>query len=836
MTDIKVKIKLNDNNEILSLDNLWNKDINSVSQTTAQNDSISYGGISNSGSLDIHDVNGQIKEYINSGIIDTSNIPLVIVANGKEVQTHIGKNANYNTNSETFTVDLTNSLENWNEVRFVGFPYKEGGDNAYNMLLYVFGSVGFTTEQVDEMLSHKIVFGIENYYNTIKNYLTRIFIPYAYLPSATLRETIDKFCTLAQLHVYKDDNDKIKFVSARPVESSSRQNDIILIGKKNIIGDYEKDIIVKNKYDVVNVEETVVEDNIEYGSLIGKFATDNIQTDFNIETDFAEKTENSYNVGTGITYSVAYVSVLGEYLNSSMSIPKKSNFNLEQINSILFGKDENGEDNIKCTITYVPYTSNATATCKFQNSIGSKNASVSNIRKGVLSSGQQTSTEKFDLNASHSNTFSGVKATAQIVEGVDIQNYTNLSTISLGDMFNGIVDNGDSYTYYFKVLAHKEIVKLGFGEFNSSGSGTYTNDMVGTRELLRAVQIEINFYGNKRIISFNNFQNINNDSDSSKNTISIAGNELLQPGTIFDNSTKMSEIIAENIKNDYASGVKTGAIKSPCINMYNLSGEMIKDWSQGEILQSADLLYTEKDGELWRITGRTFLKNGVPLVQSQLQEIVNLIDTSQQKSCTLTLPADIPYVSYDIVGDDGTKYNSSGQIPYGSLITVNVSIKSSFTNNARIKHIYLNGIEIKNGATTTVLEDLVLTFNFDSITNKQKVISIDNNGSYTISYNAENYDVSGEVSVQYVSDYDEEGQEILSGSSQPTSRFVDLGEEYKEGYYSNSNNGSFDILINKNYCMLTVPSVAHPTNSSVVGKYIGVEYNVWQNYNSTDFT
>ena len=183
----------------LILGKKWIKNVESLSQSTDRPNEIYYGVLPNSGNLSLVDIDGSLKNYAEEGHFDNANLSIGIFANGKEVKRHISADSNYDNVARTLDVVLGDSLSDWEQLQYKGFAYPKRSENAYNMLLDVFVSIGYTQNQVDKMLSTEIVYGVENKVGSVKQYLQEIPIPYPYLPSASVRETIDKFCVLAQL-------------------------------------------------------------------------------------------------------------------------------------------------------------------------------------------------------------------------------------------------------------------------------------------------------------------------------------------------------------------------------------------------------------------------------------------------------------------------------------------------------------------------------------------------------------------------------------------------------------------------------------------------------------
>lgn len=106
-----------------------------------------------------------------------------------------------------------------------------------------------------DVTSRKIVYGKENSYGTIKQYLESISIEHAYLEKSSFREALEKICSLAQLELIMDENDHIKLVGGRPIASRWELSDAIKLPKSHLISNVQKSIILKNKYDAIDIDE-----------------------------------------------------------------------------------------------------------------------------------------------------------------------------------------------------------------------------------------------------------------------------------------------------------------------------------------------------------------------------------------------------------------------------------------------------------------------------------------------------------------------------------------------------------------------------------------------------
>ena len=217
-------------------------EVESLSQSNSQPKDIYYGLIPNTGSARVNDIGGEIKDLIDEGIITNSKNNIEIFIDNQKVQHHITTDSDYE-DGKVFTMEFENSLS-FLETKYAGRNLTDPM-TAYALLSEVLGTLGFNSDQVDSMLDKEIVYG-NNEIGTVKSYLEKITIEYPYLESATYRETIDKFCVLAQLNLLEDDNGNLKFVSARPVETKSTP--IVVIPVNRQFSTPRKDEFLKNKY------------------------------------------------------------------------------------------------------------------------------------------------------------------------------------------------------------------------------------------------------------------------------------------------------------------------------------------------------------------------------------------------------------------------------------------------------------------------------------------------------------------------------------------------------------------------------------------------------------
>lgn len=597
----------------LWLDKAWIKNVESVSQCTGQPNEIFYGVIANSGSAEILDRNGELLDYITDGIIENSNLPISIWANGKQVQAHITNDSDYDVNSIALSLEMTNDFENWDKLNYSGYDYPETSKNAYEMLSDVLNSLGYSTIEIDEMLSKEIVIGnsIDNNVieKSIKEYLQSINIPYPYLEADTIKNTIDKFCVMAQLQVYKNDDNNIEFVSARPNIITKNISNVLIIPAKNEKSQLSETKILKNKYNNINIAEYVVEENDVSSSEAYS------QSVYITTTNINESSFDSSGRDTSSDPHYSIAKIEASVQDVSFNIDKLQNNNLTKILSLSQSlKMEEGEK----------YEANISTAGEVYRYIGS----FTNLNQFYQDLIPCDNTSVFATNYYYNN--------VSFSENPD----TLLSDVPIEVRNSGGIDG-----YFAETSIPKDYVKVidkgtyfeCSGKINTS-SITYTAWGAGGAKTQRAIKylsndkIVITFSGMVRNIDFVEM-NVEDNTNNGTNTLSIQSNKMIQQDTKYSNK-KISEIIKNNIKDDYSSGIADASITIACSNYYDINGNLAKDWSKGEIIQVGDIVRIDKDNEgnstssykdgtpkLWRVTGRTFRKQGVPLIDLELQEI-----------------------------------------------------------------------------------------------------------------------------------------------------------------------------------------------------------------------
>ena len=627
----------------IQLENRDIKSLESLSQSTGQPESIFYGCVPSSGSASINDRKGEFYDYIKRGVISNSNSVIDLFVNGKKVQTHIATDSDYDLGGRVFSLDLENKLSLYDNIMYEGYPFDNIQVTLYDLFSSFCSAVDITAEQKTKMLSSEIIYGYNKQIGTVADYFGAITIRYPYIERGTIRETLDKFCTLAQLNLLEDDNGDLIFVQARPIRTGSER--VLVIPAKNQMSSIDRNIIVKNNITQAKVSASNIVDEVEFGQLL---YTAQIQTSNFWEPAILYKRTVQSNGTKDIFGNVVLggraiqlnISNLG-YYSGTVVIPKKQAQGLVEIQNLYTGVDANGQPNIKYQLLGRYDYGDVSATANLVDN-GDDWPVVADVAEDQISFSSPKYSERFTGN------FSTVTATLELAEIPNIAvGCSNSLTFNdydtnLGTLTYSTNDNGD-YVIEYKVFARNKIIKMSGEYYPQSTSmryrGVFTevelwSDAVweGYKEFVPQ-QLEISFYGDKRVISFEEVD-IADDGQSNDNIISISGNEMLQEYPQVSGGKSLARVISDNIVSDYANGVSTCRVTVICGDYKDEYGVVRKNWAKGEILQIGDIVRLDKDNDgtpaltyndgstmLWKITGRNLRHEGVPLLDLELQEI-----------------------------------------------------------------------------------------------------------------------------------------------------------------------------------------------------------------------
>ena len=858
MPNISLKFKpTSDSNDDITITTELIDSVDSLCQMTSDASSIAYEGIANSGTINIIDKDDYIADLIEDEVIPVSNLPVELYVGDHLVQKHMTTDSSYDTYSKELTISLSNDIEKFNKLTYKGYDYPDESRNAYEMLYDVmssyYGGTFPSNWSFDDMLSEEILYGIPTVVGSIADYLKAITIPYPYIESGqTYLSVINCFCTLAQLNFYINDDGNPVFSSARPLTPRTTNSQYYTIIPVNVLeDDFTRELFVKNKYDGVEVTEQSVTDETEYDEMVAELeiSIPDLES-LEIQEEIQSNANSDINIIGSDYYVATHIKETLYYYSGTSTIEIKQNQNLTKILKVV--------DSIKHGDSYIynntyNYTSGtATATGVFNtNSVTLEN--VSNISTNYSSETEAQSdqllcneTYTFYINA----TGTGgpyVSVTSEISEDVNQSEITNIE----------YDEENNQITISYKILVGKEVIKLG-GYFITSDKGVFRDSLSGycyyyepipTTSSSSVITATISLYGNQRVISFSDSTNSTDDVESAVTVANITdGGTVLQTGTVY-NETKVSDLIKQNILSDYSSGIKTANVTVSSVNYYDNFGNLVVDWSKGEILKTNTVLTVEKQNYksgspiFWKSTGRNFTWDGEPLTELELMEIY-LYDTIIQYLYLEDLNG---YQVYSVNGDISgsliipSTYNDG---EHGKLNVVSIanSCFISLTYEINITNLSLPStiIEIGSGAflSQSLIEELTIPENVTSIGSEAFVML---SSLKTLNFNAKNCSDFSQASNVFTScgkSIDPDSKELVISSEitvnfgqsvnkVPNYLFYSY-DQYGSGWYEPANIISVlfsipsDCLEIGNYAFYDLTSlkeISLPDSIEIIGEY-----------------
>lgn len=434
---------------------------------------------------------------------------------------------------------------------------------------------------------------------TIAGELEKREINYPYLPSATYRETIEKFCTFIQITLALDENGKAIFHCARPI--ATRENTLV-IPTHYKISNLQKTLVLKNKIDGVDIKQSKPVEKINKDVAVYNMAT--------IPTDYETNANNAVGAGNKVDGSRS-VEMETYYTTFDVKIPQRNLGLNEIIKSIETGKKDNGDRTVYYDVkwNYRFYQHEQLANLNWKDTLLFEEDNV-----GDIFSAKFSTDGKVD---SLPNPFAGFVYKGEIGSiyqedaGLDIE----YSYVKSGRraVINSHCDDTSS--------------TLTKGIFEQDENGDFVariNLLVGKKATVFPTlatlgyygvfipkSATIQFYGVVFSIDFEEVDNSTGNIENAINPVTINTNELMQDRRAVDT-------IRDNIMEDYANGVPTATIDLFC---------GVGDWKNGEIIQPNDTIAftddVDRNGRMndWKVTGRTFKYQGAPTLSLELQRV-----------------------------------------------------------------------------------------------------------------------------------------------------------------------------------------------------------------------
>lgn len=563
----------------LVLDKSWLQNVESLSQSTGQPKEIYYGVTPSSGSLEILDRNGEIKDYIQDGILQPSNLGVSVYVNNNIVQNHISSDSDYEINN-VLNLQLTNQLTSWDNVLFEGYSLYAGHISLYSLLSGVLNKVNIS-------LSKSL---FEN--NDLFQRVSDIFIPYSYMKESSVREALNKICSIGQLLIVGDSQDNIRILDARPIYDSTKS----ILAIPNKLQQYTPDISVikKNKYDKVQIVYNELD--YDYTEVVSfNFATHEPPAFTSIQdTD-------------GVQYQKAVSQEVASFKedltlgNEELTLlyPNQLIMN-SQTEFWLYSLFKITVDNPSDIITdYQDF--------KMVFSTNSLVGIVSSESSRVLINENDTKTIDNVIIASSEEEL--LSKLLNIDENGKI-------TVKIDQQFAlGVVVGKNTTTYY--ILKWTWMIDPD-NLFNLLSLFDYSGTIkIYTKALKTTSRKYIN--------------------GSGSNLIELNGNELMTDYAYIssdEGEENLRYYISKNILEDYKDGISSVNVSVACLDVYDINGNKVKSFSDGEIIEVGDVVRIDKDNfgnsrykyangndMYFRVTGRNFRYAGVPMLDLELQEV-----------------------------------------------------------------------------------------------------------------------------------------------------------------------------------------------------------------------
>ena len=626
-------------------------------QSNSQPKEIFYGCVPNSNSADIS-AEEELIDMIVDEVIPNSNLPIEIYENGNKISNHITTDSDLTT-EKVLNFQSSDHLSLFDQIQFKGRPFsiKANSSNLptlYDIATYVFvQTLGMTRNDSDStkddfayMFGDTIIVK-QNIEMTIKEYLQNIKVPYDYLEADNLRATIDKICTIAQLNFIETAENiypkNLKFVTARPIRPNTDEN-VLLLPLSMCLKAPQKDIILKNKYDGVEISEIEVQEILKQNEQLFKYEkTPNNYTNAD-NINIASKSENK----NGPAYKhFTYIKAQYENITIDLTNEQLKTDNLILYDNIYTGKTDKGASNINWSLSYNFESKPAYFDGDFPTSI----TQVKYVEDNFADVQVIESDEEYfnSMEIIHRKEMVGkitTNPTPDFTKGEDfysmiefpddmpptggnddyykkasLTNLTNVDTAEVNRQDN------DNLSITFKILVALEKCSIVYDAINATIVPYWCKSVTYTPK-----KLYITFRGDTINIDFNKEKVV---GDKNSNNISIDKNTILQSGTVFQNA-KISTVIQENILTDYKDGIATATFN--CLNkdIKGVDGTVKRTWENGETFKIGDIvkpiddrgtetkpLYTYKDGSpmYFKVTGITHKYDGVPLQDLELQEV-----------------------------------------------------------------------------------------------------------------------------------------------------------------------------------------------------------------------
>lgn len=238
------------------------KSVEFLSQLIPNEKEISFGVCPSSGSAEIIDIDGEIYDLVNDGVIQKANVPIELYINNKLLIEGVTTGSSYSPD-KTFTIQFSDVLNSLDSRYYEGYPLssfdlKNGrGLNSDTFIEDMLKSLGYSDAEISTICTSKVY---NDYYyistNPSNDYslFARLQAPtmlYGFVDKTYWRPLIDKILQGGNLGLFMQGS-LPKLVSARPIKLASDK--VIVIPKHCQFSTLDSDVFLKTKADKINVE------------------------------------------------------------------------------------------------------------------------------------------------------------------------------------------------------------------------------------------------------------------------------------------------------------------------------------------------------------------------------------------------------------------------------------------------------------------------------------------------------------------------------------------------------------------------------------------------------
>lgn len=707
MADIVIKAKLLDNTEVV-WDKRWIKSIETNVQSTSDASTIQYGALDSSGSATIIDIDGSIYQNIINGNLKKDNLEIQVFLNGKQIRKHIVTDSSYDKNTNILSLTLQGDLYKLAQEDYDGVQLNVN-KTAYELVNKVLTDFGYTSQQVSDALSNKVVVGT-HIMKTIENYLKSITIPYSFIKRDGKKiDAINEICKLAQLQAYEDDSGNIKFVSARPAFSESQEN-VCVINANCQYSSFDSSIILKNKISSVGYksnnsyisakkDETLSINTYDQTNAIGNVSMDGEEKQYysGLYSDYTPNLAYESTQENGFYIFGDYPVAGADFTNQDRALVCKYTFDSNKfiLDDSIY--DIAGQYSVKKAILIpMKTTKNKNA---YSFTIAQQFSQPNKYALQFKTESDAGNTEFDDLTMLlYTPTFvnsesDALSALCNMSGGniVSVKPHTIDSASDVG-RFIQIIKNGNLYTCYFciyDIATHLTATSLQYRNYTGNLEEILTNFSFST--FIRCL--------------IESYYDVDIDSDF-----------VLPQGYLFHSQATIDGLnlynsVKSDILTDYADGVSNAQTTVSIADYYDTEGNKIKNAQNGDIFQIGEIVRVDKDNSghsartysddspmLWRVVGRKVRKTGgVPFID------LNLMECKAKSAPHYTLSKGISTVTrtYSPSGAPTGNLTDSDALYEGDTLTI------TYSEGIRSYTITMGGSVISSGSDLSALSETI---------------------------------------------------------------------------------------------------------------------------------